>query len=528
MTKFITPAEAAAMIPDGARIGVSGFATAGSADAVLRQMAERFHSTGSPRSLSVLCPTCAIVVGGQENQYGLTALREEGMVSALYTSRLGTGHMLADLANQNKIAAYILPLGIFGHLFRAQAGRKPGILTHIGLYTFADPRNEGCRMNQQAMDRGEELVTLINLDGKDYLFYRAIPLDICLIRGSYADEDGNVSIEREVIPAESVEMAEAVHNSGGIVIVQVSKVVQGGSIHPKRVALHRKLVDYVVVADSEDHPFSYTDREFRPELVGDLKVPVKSVAPMDMGLRKVIARRGAMELQKDWVVNLGFGISDGVAIVANEEGLADRLTLSIETGIFGGVPLPGDRMGQGVNQEATYRMADIFDLYDGGILDATFLSFAEVDREGNVNVSKFGGRIIGPGGFINIAQNTKKLHFLAAFTAGKMTCTMEGGQLRILQDGTRMKFKEKVESITFSGKYALESGQDVMYITERAVFRLTPGGLMLTEIAPGVDLQRDILAHMEFEPLISPHLKEMDGRIFRPEKMGLSFRGDTI
>lgn len=524
MTKFITPAEAAALIPDGARIGVGGFATAGSADAVLRCLNERFQATGSPRDLSILCPTCAIVIEGQKKQYGLIALDGEGMVSALYTSRLGTGHRLAELAAQNKLAAYILPLGVLGHLFRAQAGNKPGILTHVGKYTFADPRNEGCRLNRKAMDRGEELVTLVEADGKEYLFYRVIPMDLCLIRGTYADEDGNVSIAQEVIPAESVEMAEAVHNSGGIVIVQVSKVVSRNSIPPTQVAIHRKLVDYVVEAAPEDHPFSYTDQEYRPELVGGLRVPEKSVEPMEMGLRKIIARRGAMELERDWLVNLGFGISDGVAVVANEEGLAKDISLSIETGIFGGVPLPGNRMGQGVNQEAIYRMADIFDLYDGGVLDATFLSFAEVDEEGNVNVSKFGGHIIGPGGFINIAQNTKRLHFLAAFTAGGLDCGVENGRLAIHQDGKRKKFRKKVESITFSGKYAVESGQEVLYITERAVFRLMPEGLMLVEIAPGVDLERDILAQMEFTPLISPELKEMDARIFRPEKMGLRFK----
>lgn len=527
MTRFITPEEAASMIPDGAQIGVGGFATAGSADAVLRCLNERFLTTGSPKALSVLCPTCAIVVEGQKRQYGLTAMEGEGMVTALYTSRLGSGHRLAELANQNKMAAYILPLGVIGHLFRAQAGGKPGILTHVGMYTFADPRNEGCRLNQKAIEEGKELVSLVQVDGKEYLFYRAIPMDFCLIRGTYADEDGNISIEQEVIPAESVEMAEAVHNNGGIVIVQVSKVVKQNSIPPKKVAIHRKLVDYVVEAELEDHPFSYTDPEFHPELVGEVRMPVKSVKPLQMGLRKIIARRGAMELKRDWLVNLGLGISDGVAVVANEEGLSEQIALSIETGIFGGVPLPGDRMGQGINQEATYRMADIFDLYDGGVLDATFLSFAEVDEEGNVNVSKFGNRIIGPGGFINIAQNTKRIHFLASFTTGGLDCEAENGCLKIRRDGTRKKFRKRVESITFSGKYAIESGQEVLYITERAVFRLTDQGLMLTEIAPGVDLEKDILAQMEFAPIIAPTLKEMDARIFRPEKMGLEFQEEV-
>ena len=378
-------------------------------------------------------------------------------------------------------------------------------------------------MNPPAVESGEEPVRLIEVDGKEYLYYRALPMDVCIIRGSYADEAGNITLQNEVLPAEQVEMAQAVHNNGGIVLVQVSKVVANGSIAPKDVHLYNRLVDYIVVASPEEHPFTYADHQYRPELLNRVRVPVDAVPPMEMGVRKVVARRGAMELTRGSLVNLGLGISDGVSLVANEEDLKD-FTLTIETGIFGGIPLGGPRMGTGVNAEATRPLPSTFDLYDGGLLDCSYLSFAEADAAGNVNVSKFGGKIVGPGGFVNISQNTKKLYFMGTFTAGGLECGFEDGKLRILREGTQKKFRKTVEQITFSGRYATESGQEVLYITERAVFRLTSQGMMLLEIAPGIDLERDVLANMDFRPLISPALKTMDARLFRPEKMGLTFR----
>lgn len=348
-------------------------------------------------------------------------------------------------------------------------------------------------------------------------------MDACIIRGSYADEHGNVTLQNEVLPAEQVEMAQAVHNNGGTVIVQVSKVVAAGSIAPRNVDIYNRLVDYIVVGTPEEHPFTYADYQYRPELLNLVRVPSSAIEPLEMGIRKVIARRGAMELTKGSLVNLGLGISDGVSLVANEEGLND-FTLTIETGIFGGIPLGGPRMGTGVNAEATYKLTSTFDVYDGGVLDCSFLSFAEADEEGNVNVSKFGGKIVGPGGFVNISQSTKRMYFMATFTTGGLECSFGNGQMKILHEGRQKKFRKKVEQITFSGRYAVESGQEVLYITERAVFQLTKDGMMLIEVAPGVDVDRDILANMEFRPLVSPNLKLMDARIFNPEKMGLTFK----
>lgn len=521
MAKFVTAAEAASHIKDNMRVGIGGFATSGAADAVLRAIGKSFEENNTPRNLAVVAPT--ISGDRKENGYGMSCIGKEGLIDKIYTSRVGNAPSIERLANENKIGIFIFPMGIFGHLFRAQAGHKPGIITHVGKYTFADPRNEGGKMNQKAVESGEDLVSVIEVDGKEYLYYRTLPMDACIIRGSYADEDGNVTMQNEVLPAEQVEMAQAVHNNGGIVIAQVSKVVTKGSINPKNVDIYNRLVDYIVVGTPEEHPFTYADYQYRPELLNLIKVPTDAVAPLEMGIRKVVARRGAMELTRGSLVNLGLGISDGVSLVANEEGMSD-FTLTIETGIFGGIPLSGPRMGTGVNAEATYKLASTFDIYDGGVLDCSYLSFAEVDEEGNVNVSKFGGKIVGPGGFVNISQNTKRIYFMATFTAGGLECEFGDGKMTVVREGKQKKFRKKVEQITFSGRFAVESGQEVLYITERAVFQLTKEGMMLIEVAPGADVEKDIIANMEFRPLISPELKQMDPRIFNPEKMGLTFK----
>lgn len=519
MSKIISPAQAAALVRDGMRVGIGGFATFGAADTLLRALARSYVRTGSPRGLHIVAPACP---GDQrEDGWGMSVLAEEGLLASLVTSHVGQAPRLARMVSENKFAAFFLPLGLFGHIFRAMAGKKPGVLTHVGKYTFCDPRVEGCKANQAAVDSGREVVEVVDLHGADFLFYRPLPMDICLLRASLADEDGNISMINEAIPAEQMEMAAAVHNSGGIVVVQVERIVERRSLPPRSVWIHGSLVDYVVVSAPGEHPHTYECPAFRPEITGQIRIPAGAVLPMELGLRKAVARRGALELRPGALVNLGLGISDGVAVVANEEGIIERITLTIETGIFGGVPLGGLSMGAGIDPDAIYRTADTFDLYDGGVLDMAFLSGAEIDRSGNVNVTKFGGRTAGPGGFINISQNAPKMCFMGSFTAGKQDIGFENGRLVIRRDGERVKFRERVEQISFSGQYAQESGQEVLYITERAVFRLATEGLVLIEIAPGVDLDRDILGRMEFTPVISPDLRLMDARIFRPEPMGL-------
>lgn len=520
MAQFISAQEALTKIKDGQTVAVGGFGAYCGPDALFKALRDRFDATGSPANLTIVA---GISTGNNtKNDIGLNRIAHPGLMGTVIAGHLANPPIVSELVGANKIAGYTLPLGVVVHLFRAIAGAKPGVLTHVGLGTFADPRVEGCKSNQLAREQGRDVVELVNMNGEELLFYPAFPLDVCLIRGTYADEDGNISMDHEALTGAELEIAGAVHNSGGIVIVQVEKVVQRGSIHPKTVRIHNKLVDYVVVAEPELHRQGYATDIYRPELSGEIRCSTDQIPPMDMSVRKVIARRGAMELRPNVVINLGIGIPSGVGSVANEEGIANLSTLSLESGPMGGVPVEGVGFAGSVNPEAINTICDTFDLYDGGLLDMTFLGAAEIDEQGNVNVSRFGSRCTGPGGFINISQNTPKVCFMGGFTAGKSDIQIQDGQLDIVQDGPGVKFVKKVQQITFSADYARKTGQEILYITERAVFRLCEDGLELVEIAPGVDMQKDILDKMEFAPRIAKDLKTMDSRIFKAEKMGLT------
>lgn len=517
MTKFISIEEAVNLIKDKDSIGVGGFCGFGAPDSVLRSIGNRYAQIGSPKQLSIITPAAA--GDGTVDGWGLAALRADGLINEIYTSVLTLPRAIQNSVSENKIAAYMLPLGVFGHIFRSMAGHEPGVLTHVGLNTFCDPREEGCLINQKAKASNKKVVSLMNVDNQDYLFYHNIPMNVCILRGTYADTEGNISIEHEAVHAETLEMVLAVHNTGGIVIFQVEKIVLAGSLDPRLVVVHKSSVDYVVLTNEGEHLQNYCEPDFRPELCGEAIVPSDSIKAMPLSVRKVIARRAVMEIKDGNLVNIGLGISDGVSMVANEEKIP--VMMSIETGLMGGIPLIGVGMGAAANPEAMYTMPETFDLYNGGGLDQSFLSGAQIDQYGNVNVSKFSGRIIGPGGFINISQNTHKMCFLGTFMAGEMNVEIGHGKLNIIKDGTISKYKNKVEQITFSGEYAIKTNQDVTYITERAVFKLTSEGLELIEIAPGIDLEKDVLAKMEFKPILSPKLKLMDERIFNDEIMHL-------
>jgi len=397
----------------------------------------------------------------------------------------------------------------------------------VGLKTFADPRIEGCKANDAARNSGEEIVEVVHVCGKDQLLYKTFPIDICFLKASFGDEDGNLSLIREGAHADQLEMAAATRNSGGIVIAQVEKIVARNTLPAQEVKVHGFMVDYIVEGKGDNNVQCWLWAGYRPECSGEVRVPVSAIAPEPLTERKVVGRRCAFELKPHTLVNLGIGMPDSVAGVAGEEGFADKITLSIESGILGGVPLPGVGIGGSVNPVAMYKQPDIFDIYDGGGISLSCLGAAQIDPKGNVNVSKFGGRVVGPGGFVNISQNAKKVCFCGTFTAalkgGKAAeYQIKDGKLNILQDADGIKFVNTVEQITFSGEYAVETGQPILYITERAVFKLTPQGLMLIEIAPGVDLDKHILAKMEFKPQIAPDLKTMDARIFRDAPMGLT------
>ena len=528
MAKFVTVEEAVGHVGDDMTMMLGGFSTYGGPEELLEGLAARYEKTGHPKNLFIIS---GITPGDKSESHeplkgynvGLNKLRAEGLISGVMIA-LADARAIGYMINENKIAGYLMPMGALLNLIRASAGGAPGLLTKVGLGTYCDPRQEGCAVNEMARQRGP-VVRLMEIDGEECLLYKALKPNVCLIRGTFADEDGNVSIDHEAIIGAELDMAAAVRNNGGTVIVQVAEIVRRGSIPAKSVRFHSSFVDYIVKAQNPDnHRQCYITPKYRPELTGEIRTPAGATKPMKLDPRKVIARRGVLELRPGVMINLGVGIPAGVAAVANEEGIAGSVTLSVEAGPMGGVVQDGLAFPGTANADAYYVQTDILNMYDGGLLDVTFLGAAEVDEKGNVNVSKFAGRSGGPGGFIDISQNTKKVCFVGMFTAGKPKPEFEvyDGGLKILKDGNEIKYVKEVQQITFSGQYAVKSKQEVMYISERAVFKLTPEGLMLIEIADGVDLQKDVLDKMEFKPIISPDLKPMDPRLFSEAKMNIA------
>jgi propionate CoA-transferase len=517
--KIVSADEAAALIRSGDTVANAGFVGNGTPDELLSALERRFVATGAPRDLTLIFAAGQ----GDGKERGLNRLGHEGLLRRVIGGHWGLVPKLARLAVNDQIEAYNLPQGCISQMYRETAGHRPGVITKVGLHTFVDPRKDGGKINKRTT---EDIVELISLKGEEWLLYKAHPIQIAFLRGTTADPEGNITMERESLVLDSLPMAMAAKNSGGFVIVQVERVAASGTLHPRHVQIPGILVDCVVIASPQNHMQTYATA-YNAAYASELRVPQDAVPAMPLDGRKVIARRATLELAASAVVNLGIGMPEGVASVVNEERALDLVTMTTEPGVIGGVPASGLNFGAAVNIQALIQQNQQFDFYDGGGLDVAFLGMAQCDVIGNVNVSRFSGRLAGAGGFINISQNARKLVFLGTLTSDGLEVSVSGGALRILREGQQRKFLQQVEQVTFSGPYAAQKGQEVLYITERCVFRLTPDGLELCEIAPGIDLEDDILAHLAFKPILPPGGPAlMDERIFRAEPMNL--RADLL
>jgi len=520
-TRVVALADVGSLIPNAAVVSVSSSSGLGCPDAVLEAIGQHFVTTGQPRDLTTLHP---IAAGDMYGIAGVDHLARRGLLRRIIAGSYPSGPSslppprIWQLIDADEVEAYNIPSGILFHLHREAAAGRPGILTHIGLDTFLDPRRQGGRMNAAARD---DLVSLAEFDGQQWLYLRSIPVDVAIIRGTTADALGNVSMEHEGAYLGVYDQALAAHNNGGIVIAQVERLAAAGSLPLQSVRVPGVLVDYVVVVPDQ---MQTTQTLYDPAISGELRHPQSAFEPVDWGVEKIIARRAALELHQDDAVNLGFGISALVPRILLEEGLDGAVTWVIEQGAVGGVPLLGFQFGCAANAQAIVPSPDQFTYFQGAGFDRSLLSFLQVDRFGNVNVSRLAARphvTAGVGGFVDITANARHLVFSGTFTTGGLELAIEDGQLRILKEGRARKFVTDVEHVTFSGRRARELGQDVVYVTERCVLRLEPEGLTVVEVAPGVDLERDVLGQAEVTLRVSPELRSMDPRLFRPARLGL-------
>ena len=512
-TPFVfTPAQAAELIQSGDTILINGSGGGvGTPERFLEALAERYRRSGRPNAITAVHP----VGCGDWGEKGMSRLALPGLLKRQVTGSLGNSPATMAMAAAEEIEAYTLPQGVLSQLCREIAAGRPGLVTHVGLGSFVDPRHGGGRQTARATD---EMVELITLHGREFLFYPAFPIDVAIIRATTADEAGNLTMEREPFIGDALAMAQAAHNSGGIVIAQVERMRKAGTTPAREVKVPGVLVDAIIVDPDQQQTYAV---RYSPGYSGEIRVPIAPHPAADLDLRTIIARRASLELFPGCIANLGYGVSTGIARILAEEGLSEAVTLTVEQGIIGGLPVSGNDFGAAINYEALIEQASQFDFYDGGGLDIAFLSFAEVDGGGNVNVSRFAGKPNGSGGFIHIAQNSKTICFLGALTAGGLVASVQEGRLRVEKEGLHRRFVRTIEQCTYNRRVGLARGQRALFITERAVLEADEHGLIVLEIAPGIDLDRDVLANFEICPRVSDRIGLMPDFVFRPTSFGL-------
>ncbi|MBI5034769.1 MAG: acyl CoA:acetate/3-ketoacid CoA transferase [Chloroflexi bacterium] len=522
--QVITAEQAAALIPNESIVVISSSSGLHCPDAVLKAIGERFAKTGEPRNITSIHP---IASGDMYGVAGVDHLAQKGLLKRTIAGSYPSGPSsmpspkIWQMINNDEVEAYNFPSGTLFHMLREAAAKRPGVLTQVGIDTFIDPRRNGGRMNRITPP---EVVRLVEFEDQEWLYFKSIQPDVAIIRGTTADEFGNISMEHEGAFVGAYDVALSARNNRGVVIAQVKRLTTAGALHPQMVRVPGILVDYVVVAPDQ---WQTTQTPYDPAISGEIRRPLHEFKPLPFNTDKVIARRAAMTLRKDEAVNLGFGISALVPEILLEEGLHGEVTWVIEQGAVGGLPLTGFPFGCAVNAQAFVPSPDQFTYFHGAGFDRSLLSFMQVDADGNVNVSRLAARphvTAGAGGFIDITANGRNLVFSGYFTAGGLELEIEDGKLRIVKEGKARKFTREVEHVTFSGRRARVNNQNALYVTERCVITLEREGLTVVEIAPGIDLQRDVLAQADIELRVSPNLKMMDAWLFRPERMELKLQ----
>lgn len=515
ISKIVTAADAVAVIRSGDVVATSGYGGHGVPEEILVALEERFTTEGSPRDLTLM------FAGGQGDvgERGLNHLGHEGLLARVIGGHYGLVPRIAKLAVEEKLEAYNLPEGVLVHLYRNIGRGAPRLLSKVGLGTFVDPRLEGGKVNASAK---ADVVELIEVDDEEWLLYRGLPIDIALIRGTTADPEGNITMEREALSLEVLALAIAAKTSGGHVICQVERVAEAGSLDSRAVRVPAVMVDAIVVARPEHHMQTFATA-YNPGMSGEIRVPPSTIERLPLDHRTVIARRAACEVTPDAIINVGVGLPDLIGRVAGEEGISDLVTFTVDPGVIGGIPLGDFDFGGAINRQAVIDHAAAFDFIDGGGLDIAFLGIAQCDGRGDVNVSRFGDRLAGCGGFIDLTQRTHRIVFVTPFTAGGLDAVIEDGALHIRTEGRVRKFVPEVEQITFSGKHAVDQRQEVLYVTERCVFALSSEGLVLTEFAPGIDVEENILSLLPFDVIVDDP-QPMYAPLFDPGLIGLRER----